>query len=94
MRGELCYLAFHHGRKNLLLNLVSMFEEFLDDIIAEDIFHQGDRIGFNLSEHLFFLVAVRRLELLLDKTRAVLITAELNNVTIDILELLAAVPEI
>lgn len=62
-----------------------MLEEFLDDIITEDVGHELNCVGLDLSEDLIFLIAVRGFELLLDKAGAVLITAELYDVVIDIL---------
>jgi hypothetical protein len=62
-----------------------MFEEFLNDIVAENILHQLYRVGQNLFEQLLLLVAVSCLQFLLDETRAMLIPTKFNDVTVDIL---------
>ncbi len=62
-----------------------MFEELLDDIVAEDILHQLNSIRLNLAEDPIFLLAVRDCEFVLDETRPVLISTELDNVAINFL---------
>ena len=42
-------------------------------------------IGLNLSKYLVFLVTVCCLQFLLDEPRAVLIAAELNNMSVNVL---------
>ena len=51
----------------LLLRLIPVFEELLNNIIAENIGHQLNRIWIQLSEDLVFFVAVGRLKLLLNE---------------------------
>lgn len=68
-----------------------MFKELLDNIVTKNILHELDCVGFNLAENLFLLVAVGSLELLLNETRSMLVTAELYNMVVDILELVALV---
>lgn len=80
-------MGFHLIRKNPLLRLVAMLEEFLDDVIAKDISHELQAVGLNLAEDLVFLIAVGGLEFLLDEPRSMLITTEFHNVVVDILEL-------
>ncbi len=62
-----------------------MFEEFLDHVIAKDIGHQLDSVGEDLSEDLILLVAVGCLKLLLNESRTVLVTTELNYVIVNVL---------
>lgn len=62
-----------------------MFKEFLDHVITKDIGHQLNSVGEQLSEDLILLVAVGCLELLLNESRTVLVTTELNNVIVDVL---------
>ena len=67
------------------MNLVPMFKHLLNDIIAENIGHQLQGIRLDLAEELFLLVAICSLKFLLDEARSMLITAELDNVVVDIL---------
>lgn len=57
----------HLIRENLLLRLVTMLEQLLHNVIAEDICHQLQTVGLDLAEHLFLLVTVGSFQLLLDK---------------------------
>ena len=68
-----------------------MLEELLNHVVAKDIRHQLYRVGLNLSEHLVFFVAIGRLQLLLYEARTVLITAELDDMVIDVLYSVSAV---
>lgn len=68
-----------------------MLEQFLDHIVAEDVCHELKCIGLDLVEDLFLLVTVGGLQLLLDEARAVLISAELYDVIVDVLNTLAFV---
>lgn len=79
------YPILHLIRKHFLLRLVAMLEELLDHIIAEDICHQLNGIGLDLPKDLILFVAVCRLELLLNEAGSVLITAELDNVIVNVL---------
>ena len=62
-----------------------MLKELLDDIIAENILHELDSVRLDLSKDLFLLIAIRRLELLLDEPGTVLVAAEFHNMMIDVL---------
>lgn len=62
-----------------------MLKEFLNNVIAKDISHELQAIGLNLTEDLVFLIAVGRLEFLLNEPRSMLITTEFHNVVVDIL---------
>jgi len=44
-----------------------MLEEFLNNVVAENISHQLQRVGLDLAEQLLFLVAISRFQLLLDE---------------------------
>ena len=79
------HAVFHLICQDLLLCLISMLKQFLDDVVAEDVSHQLKRVGLNLGKYLVFLIAVCCLQLLLDEPRAVLITAEFDDMTINIL---------
>lgn len=62
-----------------------MFQELLDNIIAEDVFHELGSIGLDLSEYLVLHVAIGGGEFLLDESRALLISAELNDMAVNVL---------
>lgn len=68
-----------------LLYLVAVLEQFLDDIVTEDIRHQLESVGLNFAEELLLLITVCGLQLLLDEPRAVLITTEFHDMIIYIL---------
>lgn len=68
-----------------------MLEKLLDDVVAEDILHQLNRIWFDLPEDDILLVTVRCLELGLDETRPMLVTAEFYHVAKEVPELTLAV---
>lgn len=82
-------MPLHLVCQNLLLGLVAMFEELLDHVVAKDIRHQLERVWKDLTEDLFFLVAVRILKLLLDEPRTMLISTKLYDVLVNVLQLLA-----
>lgn len=83
--GQVCKLPLHDACQHLLLNLATMLEELLDDIIAKDVLHELNSVRLNLSEDSVLLVAVRCLELLLDESRALLISAKFDDVVVDVL---------
>ena len=62
-----------------------MFEEFLNNIVAEHICHQLNRVRVYFSENLVFFVAVSRLKLLLNEPGAMLIATKFYNMVVDIL---------
>lgn len=68
-----------------------MFKELLDNVVSKYILHELDGIRLNLAEDLLLLVAVGSFELLLNETRSMLVTAELYNMVVDVLELVALV---
>jgi hypothetical protein len=87
LHGQINDLALHDARQDLLLDLVPMFKELLNDVVAKNIPHELKGVGLDLSEDLIFLVAIGRLQLLLDETRAMLVATELDNVLVDTLQL-------
>jgi len=85
LRRERHDMAFHLVCKDLLLGLIAMLEEFLNHVIAKNIRHQLDRVWLYLAEDLVLLVGIGSLQLLLNETRAILITTEFNDMIVDIL---------
>jgi len=75
----------HLLSKLALLDLVAMFEEFLDNIVAKHIRHQLQGVSADLIEDNFFLISVRSLKFLLDKSRPMLITAKFHDVCKNVL---------
>lgn len=78
-------MALHLVGQDLFLRLVAMFKELLYHVIAKHIGHQLQGVRLDFPEDLFFLVAVRRLQLLLNETRAMLIATKFNNMVVDVL---------
>jgi len=71
-----------------LLDLGSILEQFLDYVIPENILDELESVSRNdLIEDNLLLIAGGRLELLLNETRAVLISTELDDVSKDIPQL-------
>jgi hypothetical protein len=85
LQREVDDFALDHAGEDLLLNLVSMFEKLLDDIVAEYILHELHGVGLYFAEDLVLLIAVGRLQFGLDESRSVLIPAELDDVIVDVL---------
>lgn len=89
LRRQCEHMSLHLVRENLLLCLVPMLKQLLNNIVAKDISHQLQAIRLNFAEHLFLLIAIGSLQLLLDETRSVLITTELDHMIVDVLQGLA-----
>lgn len=62
-----------------------MLKELLDHVVPEHVGHQLQRVLTDLLEHNFLLVAIGRLELLLDEAGSMLVTAKFHNVLINVL---------
>lgn len=78
-------MALHLSGQHLLLRLIAVFEEFLNHIITEHVCHQLARVRMQFSKYLILFVTIGRLKFLLDEAGAVLITAKLDDVFIDVL---------
>lgn len=78
-------LALHGSSQEFLLDLISVFKELLDHIVTEHVLHELESIRSNFSEDLLLLIAIGRLELFLDKSRAMLVAAELDYIAVDVL---------
>ncbi len=66
-----------------------MFEKLLNHIIAEHIRHQLNGVRVYFPEDLVFLIAVCRLQFLLNESGPVLVTTEFNYMVVYILKLLS-----
>lgn len=80
-------MGTHLIGQQLFLGLIAVFEELLDDIIPKYISHQLARVRVELAKDLILLIAVGGLQLLLDESRSMLVTAELDDVIVNILAL-------
>lgn len=78
-------MTLHLIGEDLLLCLITMLEEFLDDIIAKYVCHQLDGIWLDLAEDLILLVGIGRLQFLLNEPRAILVATELNHMSVNVL---------
>lgn len=78
-------VALHLHRECRLLILIAVLEELLDDVVAENVGHELEGAGHDLVENGLLVGTRRSLELLLNKARTMLVSAEFDNVTKDIL---------
>lgn len=79
-------MPIHLLGKDTLLELVSVLKELLDDVVSKNISHQLERIRLDFSKYYFLLVAIGSFKLLLDKSRAMLVTTKLHNMVVDVLK--------
>lgn len=69
LKGELKNVPIHGVRQSGLLNLSSVLEQFLDDVISKNILDELEGVmGNDLVEDDLLLVTGGGLEFLLDKT--------------------------
>lgn len=80
------HMPLHLVRQDLFLGLVTMFEQLLNDIVSKHVRHQLKAVRLDLTEHLFLFIAVGCFQFLLDETRSVLVTAEFNDMVVDVLQ--------
>ena len=69
LKGELENVPIHSVRQRGLLDLRSILEQLLDDVVSENVLDELEGImGHNLVEDDLLLIAGGGLELLLDET--------------------------
>jgi hypothetical protein len=68
------------------LDLITKFEEFLNDVVPKDIRHKLKGVWRNLIKDSLLFGTRCSFELLLNEPRAMLITTKLDYVTEDILK--------
>ena len=69
LKGELENVPIHSVRQSCLLNLCPILEQFLDDIVSEDVLDELKGVmGNDFVENDLLLIAGGGLELLLDET--------------------------
>ena len=61
-------MVLHLFCEHPLLDLITVLEQFLDDIVAKDIRHKLEGIRLDFPEQLLLLIAVGSLKLLLNET--------------------------
>lgn len=88
LQREHQYVALEHAAESLDLLRSAMFKELLDDIVAKDVDHQRQGVREDLGKHELLVGHVGSLELLLDEARTMLVLAELDNVTDNVLEMM------
>ena len=69
------------------LEVCPVFEKLLNDIVAEDIIHQGVGFRQDLREDELLLFFGSDIILLLDESRPILIHGTLNDVVLDLFDL-------
>ncbi len=84
-------MPLHLLRQEFALRVVAVLEHFLDDIVAKDVAHQLSCMWQHFVEERLLFFRRGRIELLLDKTAAVLIRAEFDYAAEDVGELEFAV---
>ena len=67
------------------MSLTAMFKKLLDNVISEQVHHQLERIGPDLLKHSFLFIAIGAFKLMLNEPRSMLVAAEFNDMTINIL---------
>ena len=87
LERELQNMASSFRGEHRLLVIVAVLEKLLDDVVPKNVGHQLEGGGEDLVKHHLLLDILGRFELLLDEPRAVLVTAELDNVTNNIWQL-------
>ena len=87
LQAQIQDLAAHLAREQLFVFLVAVIEELLDNVVSENVSHQWDGIGLNLTEDSLLFIRVGGLQFRLDESRAVLITGELGDVVENVAEL-------
>ena len=69
LKGKLQDVPLHGVRQSGFLNLCSVLEQLLDDVISENVLDELEGVmGNNLVENDLLLIAGGGLELLLDET--------------------------
>ena len=69
LKGELENVPIHSIGQSSLLNLCSIFEQFLNDVVSKDVLNELEGVMRNdLVEDDLLLIAGGGLELLLDET--------------------------
>lgn len=85
LRGELKDPGLHLRRQSSLLQLLSMFEALLDNLVAVDVHHQLEGVWLDFRKHTVLFVGGGRRDLVLDKPGAMLVSTELGDVSEDVL---------
>lgn len=87
LQGQGKYMSFHCIGQERLVNLRTVLEQFLDDVVAKDILNKLESTGGNdLIEDGLLLFCSRGLQFLLDEPRPMLISTELDDITENILK--------
>ena len=84
--SKVVHATLHSAGEMPLLILIAVLKELLYDIVSKHILHKLQFILLDFTENPFFLVAVCRLQLVLDKSGAVLVSAELYDVIVNVLK--------
>lgn len=85
LHRELQDASVHLLRQRSLLKLVTMFKHFLSNIVPENVGHELVSVGVNLVKEFLTVFRSGDFELLLDKSRTMLVASKLDNMAEDVL---------
>lgn len=85
LRRKLKDPGLHLRRQSLLLQLLSVLEALLNNVVAVDVHHQLNGVWLDFRENAVLLVGGGRRDLVLDEPRAMLVSTELGNMSKDVL---------
>lgn len=85
LHRELQDASVHLLRQRSLLELVTMFKHFLSNIVPKNVGHELVSVGVNLVKEFLTVFRSGDFELLLDKSRTMLVASKLDNMAEDVL---------
>jgi hypothetical protein len=83
---EIHHMSFHERCQCRLLHLASVFDQLLYHVVAKDISHERNCVFLDFLQNTLFFVAIGRLQLCLNKARAVLIATEFDDMALNVLK--------
>lgn len=85
IKRQIDHSRSHGFLEKCLVDLTAVFEKLLHNVVAKDVHHEGNGVGFNLLEDLVLLVTVGSIKFILDESRPMLVAAEFDDMAIDVL---------
>ena len=81
LHGEGEHVSLHECGEKLLVVLCTEFKELLDHVVSKNVGHEGESDWVDFFKHELLVFERAGFETLLNETRAVLVRAELANVS-------------